>query len=132
MAEKPIQTWELYFPEAAATGIEIARSRIDPTDVVWVHAAPAVLAVTVREGDDRVLARGGPLRRNGEQLPMTRLEARGGQVTREDRWPTDTDLGAVVILPGGEAGILKSWWNATDGREWRWSVEFSNRRPRPW
>src|SRR5438874_9013500 len=43
-----LQTWELYYPEAAATGIEVARARIDPTEVVWLHAAPPVLAVTVR------------------------------------------------------------------------------------
>jgi len=122
------QTWELYYPEAAATGVEIARSRVDPTDVVWLHAAPPLLAVTVREGDDRVIARGEPLTREGPYMPMTRLERRGGLVTRTDRWPTDADLGAVVILPGGEAGILKSWWNASDGSEWRWAVEFFNRR----
>ena len=124
----PPQTWEIYYPEAAATGLEIARARIDPTDVVWLHAAPPVLAVTVREGDDRIIARGEPLRREGSYLPMTRLERRGDQVIRTDRWPTDADAGAVVILPGGEAGILKSWWNATDGSEWRWVVEFFNRR----
>ena len=122
------QTWELYYPEAAATGVEIARSRVDPTDVVWLHAAPPVLAVTVRQGDDRVVARGEPLTREGPYVPMTRLEKRGSAVTRTDRWPTDADLGAVVILPGGEAGILKSWWNASDGSEWRWAVEFFNRR----
>jgi hypothetical protein len=127
--DKPVlQTWELYYPEAAATGLVVARARIDPTDVVWAHAAPPVLAVTVRQGDDRVVARGGPLRRQGPYIPMTRLETRGTDVLREDRWPTDQDLGAVVILPGGEAGILKSWWNASDGNEWRWAVEFSNRR----
>ena len=123
-----LQTWELYYPEAAATGIEVARARIDPTEVVWLHAAPPVLAVTVREGDDRVLARGASLRREGPQIPMTRLEWRGMTITRQDRWPTDADLGTVVVLPGGEAGILKSWWNAPDGNAWRWTVEFSNRR----
>ena len=123
-----LQTWELYYPEAAATGIEVARARIDPTEVVWLHAAPPVLAVTVRQGDDRVLARGASLRRDGPQIPMTRLEWRGTTVTRQDRWPTDADLGTVVILPGGEAGVLKSWWNAPDGSAWRWTVEFSNRR----
>ena len=125
---KTNQTWEIYYPEAAATGLEIARARIDPTDVVWLHAAPPVLAVTVREGDDRVIARGEPMRREGPYLPMTRLERQGENVVREDRWPTDADAGAVVILPGGEAGILKSWWNAPDGSEWRWVVEFFNRR----
>jgi hypothetical protein len=121
-------TWELYYPDAAATGVEFARARIAPADVVWVHAAPPVLAVTVREGDDRVIARGEPLARVGLSVPMTRLARRGDAIVREDRWPTDADLGAVVILPGGEAGILKSWWNAKDGNEWRWTVEFSNRR----
>jgi hypothetical protein len=128
MSEKPVQTWELWFPEAAATGLEFARARIDPTDVLWVHAAPATLAVTVREGDDRVTARGEPLRRVGEQLPMTRLAVRAGAVMREDRWPTDGDLGALVILPGGEVGTLVAWWNAPDGSEWRWRVEFYNHR----
>jgi len=31
-----------------------------------------------------------------------------------------------VILPGGEAGILKAWWNADDRKEWRWQIEFYN------
>ena len=123
-----LQTWELYYPEAAATGIQISRARIDPTDVVWLHAAPPVLAVTVREGDDRVVARGEPLLRQGPYIPMTRLERRGNDVVREDRWPTDADLGVVVILPGGEAGVLRSWWNAADHNEWRWTLELSNRR----
>lgn len=125
---KTLQTWELYYPEGAATGMELARARVDPTDVVWLHAAPPALAVTVRQGDDAVLARGEPLRRQGPHFPMTRLERKGNTIVREDRWPTAADLGAVVVLPGGEAGILKSWWNAADGNEWRWSVEFFNRR----
>ena len=87
-----------------------------------------MLAVTVREGDDRVLARGEPLRRQGPHMPMTRLEWRGSQILREDRWPTEKDIGAIVILPGGEAGVLKSWWHKPDGTEWRWTAEFFNRR----
>lgn len=125
---RPVQTWELWYPEAGASGLEFARGRIDPTRILWVHAAPPVLAVTVREGDDRVTARGEPLRRAGEQLPLTRLELVGDRVEREDRWPTDADVGALVILPGGEVGTLLSWWNAPDGSEWRWQVEFYNHR----
>ena len=128
MADNQNQTWELWFPGAAATGLEFARGRIDPTDVLWVHAAPSKLAVTVREGDDRVVARGEPLERQGSYLPMTRLTLEGGEVRREDRWPSESDLGALVILPGGEVGVLTAWWNAEDGSAWRWSVEFSNRR----
>jgi hypothetical protein len=122
------QTWELWYPAAAATGMEFARGRIDPTDVLWVHAAPDRLAVTVREGDDRIVGRGEPLEREGPYLPMTRLTLHGDEVRREDRWPTEADLGSLVILPGGEVGVLTAWWNAEDGSAWRWSVEFSNRR----
>jgi hypothetical protein len=106
----------------------VARARIDPAVVLWLHAAPERLAVTVREGDDRVIARGEPLARVGAQLPMTQLRLRGAAVTREDRWPTAADEGALVILPGGEVGKLLSWWNAADGSEWRWTLEFYNRR----
>jgi hypothetical protein len=31
-----------------------------------------------------------------------------------------------VILPGGEAAILKAWWNAEDRKEWRWQIELYN------
>jgi hypothetical protein len=128
MATKPIQTWELWYPEAAATGMPFARARIDPATVLWVHAAPEVLAVTVREGDERVVARGEGLRRQGPQLPMTRLALAGDKVTREDRWPTKLDLENLVILHGGEVGHLVAWWNAPDGSEWRWRLEFYNHR----
>ena len=123
-----LHTWEIRYPGGGATGLEIARARIDPADAVWVHAVPRKLAVTVRERDDRVIARGEPLERDGPYLPMARLVLDGHTVRREDRWPTDADLGAIVILPGGEAGVLTAWWNAEDGSAWRWSVEFSNRR----
>jgi hypothetical protein len=128
MVNSEVHTWELWYPGAAATGLQLARARIDPTDVVWAHAVPRKVAVTVRQGDDRVVARGEPLPREGGYLPMTRFTISGDTVIREDRWPTDADLGSVVILPGGEAGILTAWWNADDGTAWRWSVEFSNRR----
>lgn len=128
MLERAVQTWELWFPEAAATGLLVARARLKPTAVLWMHAAPPTLAVTVREGDERVIARGEELRRKGGQLPMTRLALAGGEVTREDRWPAPDDLSSLVILPGGEVGTLLAWWNAEDGSEWRWQVEFYNHR----
>ena len=128
MNDTRLQTWELWYPAAAATGLEFARGRIDPTNVLWVHAAPEELAVTVRRGDDRAVARGEPLRRQGERYPMTRLWIEDGRVRREDRWPTPADIGSLVILPGGEVGTLLEWWNAEDGSEWRWRVEFYNHR----
>ena len=93
-------------PERGATGLPLARARIDPHDVVWAHSVPRKVAVTVRQGDDRVVARGEGLARKAGYLPMTRFALDGEEITREDRWPTQADLGAVVILPGGEAGIL--------------------------
>lgn len=128
MPDASIQTWELWFPEAAATGLLFARARIDATEVLWVHAAPPTLTATVREGDGRVIARGEGLRRAGAQLPTTRLVLAGATVTREDRWPAPADLGSRIILPGGEVGTLRAWWNAEDGSEWRWQVEFYNHR----
>lgn len=127
MAEQQLQTWDLWYPRAAATGLPFARGRLDPTDVLWVHAAPDLLTVTVREGE-RVVARGTDLARTGKELPTTRLWIEGGEVRREDRCPTSDDLGSLVILPGGEVGTLLEWWNAEDGTEWRWRVEFYNHR----
>jgi hypothetical protein len=123
-----MQIWDLWVPEMAATGLSFARGRIDPREVLWVHAAPEILSVTVRDGDDQAVAHGSNLRRRGEQLPLTRLQRVGDSVTREDRWPTDADLGSLVILPGGEVGTLKAWWNAPDGSEWRWQIELYNHR----
>ena len=125
-----METWDLWFPDAGATGLSFARGRLDRTDTLWVHAAPPSLNVTVRGADGQVLATGENLARAGERLPLTRLSRRtsgnGAVIQRQDRWPTDADLGAVVILPGGEVGKLVAWWNAEDGSEWRWQVEFYN------
>ena len=122
------QTWEVWYPEAAVNGLLVARGRLDATDTLWLHSAPPTLAVTVRDGDDRTVARGEGLARRGEQLPMTRLWVEGGAVRREDRWPTAADLGSLVLLPGGEVGALTAWWHAADGSAWRWGVEFYNHR----
>ena len=121
-----VETWDIWYPDAGATGLPFARGRLDATTVLWVHAAPPTLAVAVRDEHERLVARGEQLRRAGERLPLTRLSRRGEVVVREDRWPTQDDLGAPVILPGGEVGILVAWWNAEDGSEWRWQVEFYN------
>ncbi|MGH2534880.1 MAG: hypothetical protein ACRDJW_21680 [Thermomicrobiales bacterium] len=51
-----------------------------------------------------------------------------GAITRADLWPDESDVGQPVILPGGEIGILLSWWNAADGSEWRWRIELYNHR----
>ena len=121
-----IELWEVWYPEAAATGLLLARGRLEATDVLWLHAAPEVISVRVRTDDDRLVAAGHALQRSGERYPMTRLAKQGSEVVREDRWPAAADLGALVLLPGGEVGTLLEWWNAEDGGEWRWRVEFYN------
>ena len=121
------QIWDLWYPDAAAQGLPFARGRLAATDVLLVHAAPETLDVVVRDDEGQVLAQGSGLMRTAER-PMARLTVNDGQITREDLWPEDSDMGRPVILPGGEVGILLVWWNAADGSEWRWRVELYNHR----
>lgn len=122
-----LQLWDLWYPQAGATGVPFARGRIAATDVLWVHAAPPMLTVEVRSDEGKRLAFGKDLSQTADR-PMTRLVLSGSTITREDLWPTQNDIGQLVILPGGEVGQLIRWWNAEDESEWRWQVEFYNRR----
>lgn len=122
-----MEIWELWYPKAAAAGLSFSRSAIDEQKIVLVHAAPPHLTVEVKnEGGERVVY--------GEDLevtqdtPIARLTIEDGVVTREDIWPGESDIGRIVILPGGEAGVLQEWWNAEDHSEWRWQVEFYNHK----
>jgi hypothetical protein len=123
-----LETWDLWYPGPGATGLPFARARINAKDGqerVLVHAAPQKLQVSVRDEAGNVVARGDKLERH-QPGPISFLVRRGASITLEDGWPTSRDIGRVVILPGGEAGILKTWWNADDRKEWRWQVEFYN------
>jgi hypothetical protein len=123
-----LEVWDLWFPDAGAAGISFARSRVDDQAAgnrLLVHAAPSQLAVTVRAEDGTMLAEGRDLER-GQPGPMSFLVRQGDTIRLEDGWPTLEDLGRLVILPGGEAGILKRWWHAEDRTEWRWQIEFYN------
>jgi len=123
-----LETWDLWLPGPGATGLPFARSRInahDAGDRVLVHAAPQRLQVVVTDAAGQVVARSDRLERH-QPGPISFLIRHGTTITLEDGWPTATDIGRVVLLPGGEAGILKSWWNADDRKEWRWQVEFYN------
>jgi hypothetical protein len=125
------ETWDLWFPNAGATGLSFCRSKVDPTvagDRVLVHAAPPTLHVVVRSTESHaVTAEGKGLQRH-EEGPMSFLVREGSRIRLEDGWPTDADIDRLVLLPGGEAGILKSWWHANDKSEWRWLIELSNHR----
>jgi len=120
------QDWDLWIPDAAATGVPFARGRLDETDVLIVHSAPHLLTVEVRDGEGALIASGRDLERT-RQVPMTRLRREGGVVLREEFWPGPADYGTPVLLPGGEVGLLRDWWHRDDHREWRWTVEFYNR-----
>lgn len=125
MGNQPMQYWEVWYAKAAATGLLLGRCLIDETDTLLVHAVPDFVTVEVTNEQGVRLAYGKGLQRT-QDSPMTRLRRQGDRITREDIWPTGADLGAVVLLPGGEAGILNQWWNADNRSEWRWQVEFYN------
>jgi hypothetical protein len=120
-----LEYWTVWYPEAAATGLLLARAQVDPAKVMLLHAAPGVITVEVTDAHGRRLAYGADLKRTLDS-PMCRLRREGDRVTREDTWPGPDDLGVPVLLPGGEAGILQQWWHAPDQQEWRWQVEFYN------
>jgi hypothetical protein len=126
-ANSQLQIWDLWYSKAGATGIPFARGRLDATSILLVHAPPPVLTVEVRSENGERFAYAQDLEQTAD-LPMARLTIEGEQINREDIWPTQSDIGQAVILPGGEVGKLISWWNAKDGSEWRWQVEFYNHR----
>ena len=127
MQTQTIQIWDIWVPDIGAQGLSFARGRLNATDVLLVHAAPEKLNVEVRSDDGSLLAKGSNLARTLNS-PMTRLRRQGEKITREDLWPTEADYGSLVIVAGGEVGILQKWWNDADQQQWRWSLEFYNHR----
>jgi hypothetical protein len=125
------EIWDLWIGSVGATGLSFGRAKVDATaaaDRVLVHAAPRLLSVSVRSSDDgRLVAEGHELART-DSGPMCTLIRDGTTLRLEEGWPTEDDIGRLVLLPGGEAGILTAWWHADDLSAWRWSVEFSNHR----
>src|SRR5260221_13267498 len=100
-----IEEWDLWYPKAAATGISFARGRCDHTAVMLVHAAPPILSVKVTSKEGQLIAKSDDLK-STDDTPVTRLTIQGTAIQREDIWPTDQDLGLLIILPVGEIGTL--------------------------
>ncbi len=121
------QIWDLWIPDAAAQGVLFARGRLKATQVLLVHAAPEKLSIEVYDGSRVILAQGSNLMRTAD-TPIAQLKLQGKQVTREDIWPTASEIGLPVILAGGEVGILQQWWNDPEEQQWRWRLEFYNHR----
>jgi hypothetical protein len=121
----PVQYWAVWYPKAAATGLLVGRAQVDSTSGVLLHAAPEVITVEVYDAQGQLMALGKNLSRT-MQSPISQLEVQGTEVVREDLWPDQRHIGATVLLPGGEAGVLRSWWNSDNQQEWRWQVEFYN------
>jgi hypothetical protein len=122
-----LQFWDLWFPQAGSTGLSFARGRLRATNTLIVHAPPPSLTVEIRDENGQRLAFSRNLSKTAD-CPMAVLTRRGDQIAREDRWPTQAEIGQPVILPGGEVGVLLQWWNAEDESEWRWQVEFYNHK----
>jgi hypothetical protein len=107
-ADGAYHVWALRGADGGSQGLEFARAKIGETDSVLVHAAPSVLDVEVFVNGERLIAIGTDLRAS-EDTPMNRLTIDGTRVVREAIWPSEEDRGAIVLLPGGEAGELESW-----------------------
>ncbi len=125
MPDNRSQTWEVWYPKAASTGLLLGRGLLSPTDTLLVHAVPDVLTAEVRSDSGRRLAFGQDLPRT-QASPICRLTRDGASIHREDIWPTERDYDLPILLPGGEVGVLKAWWNADDRKEWRWQIELYN------
>jgi hypothetical protein len=121
------QIWDLWIPDVASQGISFARGRLEATAVLLVHAAPQKLTVQVYDEQYSLLAQGVDLARTTDS-PIARLQLQGQQISRQDIWPTSEDYGLPVLLPGGEVGILQSWWNDGERQQWRWRIELYNHR----
>jgi hypothetical protein len=123
--------WQLRSTEGGSAGLEFARSAVDPSRTVLVHAAPSRLDVEVLANGEHLVAIGRDLRPSDQDgdTPMTRLVIDGTRVLRSQLWPDDADLGSVVLLPGGEAGVLRRWSTDADRSSWMWSLELRGRAP---
>jgi hypothetical protein len=124
-------TWAIRTRDGGMNGLEFTKATTAGVFTrVLVHAAPALLSLNVVDDNDHVVARG-HADRQGDYSPMTQLELAGGSVLRSEIWPTGEHLGMLVLIAGGETGVLQRWEHADDHSWWRWTVEFSNHVGRP-
>jgi hypothetical protein len=124
-------TWNIRSRDGAMNGLEFSRATTaGEFRRVLVHAAPAQISVEVVDDDGRRIVQA-DVDRVGDYSPMTLLDLADGEVHRSDVWPGEEHYGLLVLLSGGEVGVLQRWEHADDHSWWRWSVEFSNHIGRP-
>ena len=127
--------WTIRPSGGGASGLEFAQARIEArhrsllVHASAVHASPGSIDVDVTSSGSRLIAMGCDLRGDGA-APMSRLRIEGLRITRTDVWPTDADLGTVVVLHGGEAGELLAWETDDQRLHWTWSLRFHERGDR--
>jgi hypothetical protein len=103
----------------------------------WVPLAGAVVPLvrfvslrgscrTVERTTRRVSTTRAATARTQLEGPMRYLARDGDRIRLEDGWPAQRDVGRLVLLPGGEAGVLTTWEHAEDHSWWWWSVELFN------
>ena len=124
MSER-IEIWDLRFPNAAAQGLPFGRGRLNATERLLVHAAPATLRVDVYDQEGRLLARGVALERTAD-TPIARLTRHGDRIARQDVWPGPADIGTPVLLAGGRGWNPNRLGNDAERQQWRWSIELYN------
>jgi hypothetical protein len=124
-------TWSIRARDGGMNGLEFSRcTTAGGFSRVLVHAAPARASLEVVSDDGAVIAKG-DIDRTADYTPMTLIELAGGTPRRVEVWPEAELIGSLVLLSGGEAGVLRSWQHAEDHSWWRWTVEFSNHVGRP-
>jgi hypothetical protein len=124
-------TWNIRSRDGGMNGLEFSRcTTAGGFSRVLVHAAPAHMSVHITDDDGHIIARC-DVDRAGDYSPMTLLEIADGSMHRTEVWPSDELYGVLVLLAGGEAGLLTRWHHADDHSWWRWSVEFANHVGRP-
>lgn len=117
--------WELCNPDGNMLGMEVGCAIMEADDTVLGHALPEREDIEFRDQAGNSVARDREFKAD-QGTTIAQLSIRDETMQREQVWPGQSDLKRPVI-PGGEVvGILKTWWNAADGSEWRWQAEFHN------
>ncbi len=105
-SQAQLQIWDLWFPQAGATGIPFGRGRLEATKVLLVHAPPPMLTVEVRNDQGQRLAYAQDLAQTADR-PIARL-----MISRRTHYPR-----RFVANPG------RSWLICHPPRRRGWPIK---------